>query len=229
MNNTNLKRLIDAAERLRPLLGELVFVGGAVTGLLITDEAAADSRVTFDVDAVAEITSYAEYTVFGERLRELGFREDVSEDAPLCRWLNDQVVLDVMALDSSVLGFSNRWYQAAINRSRPFAIRPGLAIRVVSAPIFIATKLEAFRGRGHADFLASKDLEDIVSVIDGRPSLTAEIESEPGDLRTYLRLEIQKLLENTGFFNALPGLLLPDAVSQSRIGLVLERLRTIAR
>ena len=54
MNNPNLQRLIDAAEKLHPLLGELVFVGGAVTGLLITDDAAADSRITFDVDAIQQ-------------------------------------------------------------------------------------------------------------------------------------------------------------------------------
>jgi hypothetical protein len=61
MNDSNREQLIIAARLLRPLLGELVFVGGAVTGLLITDEAAADPQTTFDVDAIAEITSYAEY------------------------------------------------------------------------------------------------------------------------------------------------------------------------
>jgi len=32
---------------------------------------------------IAEITSYAEYTIFSERLRWLGFQEDGSEGAPL--------------------------------------------------------------------------------------------------------------------------------------------------
>jgi hypothetical protein len=66
---------------LRGYLGELVFVGGSVTGLLITDEAAGDPRPTVDVDAIAEITSYAEYAAFGDRLRALGFAEDSSEGA----------------------------------------------------------------------------------------------------------------------------------------------------
>jgi hypothetical protein len=42
MHNSSLEQLIAAARLLQPLLGELVFVGGSVTGLLITDEAAAD-------------------------------------------------------------------------------------------------------------------------------------------------------------------------------------------
>ena len=46
-----------------------------------------------------------------------------------------------------------------------------LEIRVVTAPYFIATKIEAFRGRGRGDFLASHDLEDLIFVIDGRSSI----------------------------------------------------------
>ena len=34
MSSTNLEQLITAAQLLRPLLDELVFIGGAVTGLL---------------------------------------------------------------------------------------------------------------------------------------------------------------------------------------------------
>jgi len=81
MSDPNLSQLIAAADALRPLLGELVFVGGCVTGLLITDEAAGDPRRTFDVDAIAEITSYVQYIDFGERLRTLGFTEDTTEGA----------------------------------------------------------------------------------------------------------------------------------------------------
>lgn len=85
MPNPNLERLVAAAALLRPMLGDLVFVGGAVTSLLVTDEGAGLPRTTLDVDAIAEIGSYAEYTAFGERLRALGFSEDTSEGAPLCR------------------------------------------------------------------------------------------------------------------------------------------------
>src|SRR6266705_6277956 len=98
MANPNLQLLTDAAKLLDPMLGELVFVGGCATALLITDEAAGDVRPTFDVDAIAEITSYAEYTAFSERLRKLGFSEDSSKGAPICRWRKGQTKLDVMPL-----------------------------------------------------------------------------------------------------------------------------------
>jgi hypothetical protein len=107
MPNPNLQLLTDAAKLLRPILGELVFVGGCATALLITDKAAADVRPTFDVDAIAEITSYAAYAEFSERLRKLGFQEDATEGAPLCRWCQQTTTLDVMPLDERILGFSN--------------------------------------------------------------------------------------------------------------------------
>ena len=67
MENPNFQLLLDAARLLKPILGELVFAGGCTTALLITDKAAADVRPTFDVDAIAEITSYAGYAQFSER------------------------------------------------------------------------------------------------------------------------------------------------------------------
>ena len=86
MRDINRHLLITAARLLQPILGEIVFVGGCATGLLITDEGAPNVRATIDVDAIAEITSYAECTLLAERLRSLGFTEDTSENAPLCRW-----------------------------------------------------------------------------------------------------------------------------------------------
>jgi hypothetical protein len=48
------------------------------------------------VDAIVEITSYAAYTDFSERLRKLGFTEDIREGASICRWRQKQTILDVL-------------------------------------------------------------------------------------------------------------------------------------
>jgi predicted nucleotidyltransferase len=228
MPDSNLEQLVVAAQLLRSLLGELVFVGGSVTGLLITDEAAGEPRITLDVDAIAEITSYAEYAAFGNRLRVLGFVEDTSEDAPLCRWVHPGTILDVMPLDEKILGFSNRWYRAAMEAATKRQLAEDLEIRVVTAPFFLATKLEAFKGRGKGDFSGSPDLEDLVAVIDGRPTLVTEVRAETFDLHEYVRTEIKRLLAKPRFLDALPGHLLPDAASQSRISLVIQRLEELA-
>ena len=227
MPNSNLEQLIATAELLRPMLRDLVFVGGAVTSLLVTDEGAGAPRTTIDVDAIAEITSYGEYAAFGERLRVLGFAEDTSEGAPLCRWVHSGMILDVMPLDEKILGFSNRWYRAAMDTAITQQLSQDLEIRVVTAPHFLATKLEAFKGRGRGDFFASHDLEDFIFVIDGRSTIVEEVQVEPS-LREYLSKEINELLATSGFIDALPGYLLPDAASQARIGTVLRRLETVA-
>ena len=199
-----------------------------MTGLLITDEAAADPRTTLDVDAIAEITSYAEYAAFGDRLRALGFQEDTREGAPLCRWVHRGTTLDVMPLDEKILGFSSRWYRAAMESPATARLSEGLEIRTVTGPFFIATKLDAFKSRGQGDFFGSHDLEDLISVVDGRPALVTEVRAGAVELRVYVRAEINGLLGTPGFLDALPGYLLPDAASQSRVGIVLRRLEELA-
>ncbi len=220
----NLARLTLAAERLAPLLNHIAFVGGCVTSLLITDPAAAPVRTTLDVDAIIQITSYAEFTELEHRLFDLGFRR--REMAPICRWFADDLILDLMPTDASILGFTNRWYKPALEHAEP--IRLGKhEIRVTAAPYFLTTKLEAFHGRGKQDFQMSHDLEDVITILDGRPELIEEIAGSPEDLREYLGAEFRSLLASPAFRDALPGHLLPDAASQQRITIVLSRIQQI--
>ena len=228
MANPNFELLTDAAKLLRPILGELVFVGGCATALLITDGAAADVRPTFDVDAIAEITSYAEYAEFSERLRKLGFQEDRREGAPLCRWRQQTTTLDVMPLDEKILGFSNKWYRPAMEHAEDRELEKDLKIRLVAPVYFCASKLEAFAGRGKNDFQTSRDLEDLIAVVDGRAELVGEIHAAAPDVRSYLAREIKKLISIGEFNDALPAHLPPDRASQDRIGTILSRLKAIA-
>ena len=62
----------------------------------------------------------------------------------------------------------------------------GRSIHVITAPFFLATKMEAFRGRGKMDFQASHDLEDFVAVLEGRETVVQEIAGSPQDVRDYL-------------------------------------------
>ncbi len=136
-------------------------------------------------------------------MRALGFVEDTSEGAPLCRWVHPRTILDVMPLDEKILGFSNRWYRAAMKAAVVRRLSDDLEVRMVTAPFFVVTKLEAFKGRGKGDFFGSRDLEDLV------------------------RTEINRLLATSGFLDALPGYLFPDAASQARISMVLKRLEEL--
>ncbi len=112
---------------------------------------------------------------------------------------------------------------AAVHR-----ISEDLDIRVITAPYFLATKLEAFQGRGESDLFASKDLEDVVTVLDGRPTIVAEIRRESAELSVFLQEAIGRLTADPRFADAISGYLLPDAVSQARITLVLERMHQLS-
>jgi hypothetical protein len=133
-----------------------------------------------------------------------------------------------MPLDERILGFSNHWYKPAMDAANLLEIAPGLRVRVVTAPYFCATKLEAFRGRGKVDYFASHDLEDLITVVDARPELVDELRSAPEDVRSYIASAIGQMLKDAQFIDALPGYLLPDAASQGRIRVILGRLREIS-
>jgi predicted nucleotidyltransferase len=229
MAHLNLQLLELSAEALRPLLSEIVFVGGCVTALHITDPAAAPVRVTHDVDVISEITSYGEYMTFSERLRGLGFKEDAGEGAPLCRWRRGALIVDVMPLDEKILGFSNRWYADAFRSASVIQLKSGVSLKVASAAHLLATKLEAFRGRGNGDYFASHDLEDLIAVIDGRESIVDEVAAATAALRDFIAEGIKSLITDPLFIDALPGFLLPDEASQGRLTLLLDRLRALAR
>jgi hypothetical protein len=51
----------EVAKRLGPLQERVVFLGGAATGLLITDAAVPEMRVTDDVDVIIESASRTDY------------------------------------------------------------------------------------------------------------------------------------------------------------------------
>lgn len=94
--NPNLRILELAVKRLGSLADDMVFLGGCATGLLLTDVAAPPIRITQDVDVITEVASLGDYYRLCERLRERGFSEDQSPGAPICRWLAEELGLDVM-------------------------------------------------------------------------------------------------------------------------------------
>jgi hypothetical protein len=152
---------------------------------------------------------------------------DRSPDAPICRWVAGRLQLDVMPTDPTVLGFSNRWYPLAVETARAYILPGAARIQLIKAPGFVATKLEAFRDRGRGDFVASHDLEDIVTVIDGRPELESEVVASAEALRAYLRDVLGPLFANDQFLVALAGHLPGDSASQGRLPVVIDRLRRL--
>jgi predicted nucleotidyltransferase len=227
MADSNIELLAGVAVALGDLRERFVFLGGCATALLITDPAAPPVRATHDVDAVVAIVSLAEYHRLGNALRARGFSQTVAEGEPPYRWTIGGMKLDVLPTDEAVLGFSSRWYSAAMRTAVTVSLRRGLDIRLVTPAYFIATKLDAFAERGKGDYLESHDLEDVLSVVDGRPEIVDDIAQAEPELRRYVGKIFADLVADEGFLNALPGLIVEGSPAV-RAPVVLERLRTIA-
>lgn len=228
-NDPNVAMLEVVAEALGDeLRRETVFIGGAAAGLLITDPAMPAIRPTDDVDLVFEALALTDYHRFERRLRTRGFTQDASAGAPICRWRVAGITVDVMPTIEEVLGFSNRWYPHAIETATPEGLPSGRKIRLIVAPAFVATKLEAFDGRGNRNFLFSHDVGDLLAVVDGRDALVEECRQSAPELRAYLRERFTRLLATPSFVESLAGHLPGDAASQERLPELEARLRLIA-
>lgn len=225
-----------AAQELAPFLDEVAFVGGATVALWLTDPAAPKPRVTKDVDVVVEVATRVAWYRFEERLRAYGLRNDMSSPV-ICRWRagspGDELVIDLMPGDAAILGFENRWQRPALDHAKDISLPSGRQIRAIPPPYLIATKLEAWNGRGGGDHLRSHDLEDIINLIDGRAEIVDEVEDVSGDLRSFLSREIATLLEQPRFKDAIDGTVgglgRGGSGDEDRVDeVVLPRLRTLA-
>lgn len=221
----NREYLLIVADAIGDLCNEIVFVGGSVAGLLLTDAIADGVRATKDVDAVVEATTLSQYHQAEKKLAVSGFKRDIGSEV-ICRWRHagTGVLFDLMPTDPVVLGFSNSWYPEALNTAMRMRLSDRIEIRVISGPAFVATKLEAFMSRGGGDILSSHDLEDILNVVDGRPSIVEELSAASEALQKFVRQTFGALLARPDLENYLPGLLSDG----NRTAVVLSRLKIMA-
>lgn len=194
-------------------LAECAFVGGCTTAMLVTDSAVLDDiRFTDDVDLVIELAGIPAWEKLTQRLAAKGFKI-TGEDDVNCRFRFNDVIVDVMPSDASILGYANRWYVEGLAQAIPFELPGGRVIRIFKPDYFLATKLEAFSGRGEGDPY-HKDVEDIIILLDGRPELLADVSEASDELRQYIAAGISALaklggidyaIESSGSVRANPG------------------------
>ena len=181
------QRLQEISETLPDIRDRLVFVGGGVTELLISDSAGRKPRPTKDVDCIIEVVSRVEYHRLEEHLRRAGYANDSSSPPIICRWLKGPLILDVMPTLEGILGFTNIWYKEAISQPLSHTLPNGVRINIVHPVYYIATKTEAFRDRGQGDYRASHDFEDIVALVNGREEIVSEMKNAKEGVRGAMR------------------------------------------
>ncbi|MFC2993622.1 hypothetical protein [Halomonas tibetensis] len=209
------------------LRDQVAFVGGCTTGLLLTDAFTREQvRSTDDVDLIISVITYAHLTRFKEALKAKGFKDPSSrdEEMPICAMKLGELRVDLMPDHGGVLGFSNHWYPQALKTAVPVSLGNDLTIRIVTPTLFVATKLEAYKGRGDGDPLSSHDIEDILNLVDGRPELLDEVRAADSALQDYIVAELGQLLKNDDFGYAVQS----QAGDPDREALLFERLEILA-
>ncbi len=198
MYSTNIKMLQIVANGLGDLKNEMVFVGGAVAELYANDPAASDIRPTLDVDCVIELQTRLAHAKLEEDLRSKGFQNDRSEGAPICRFVYQDIKVDIMPTEEKILGFSNRWYSEGIANRIIKTLPDGTEIFVFSTEYFLAAKFEAHYSRGGNDLRQSHDFEDIIYILGNSTDILDVIKNANESVKYYLIKECQVLFENDG-------------------------------
>ena len=212
--------------RLRDVEFGRAFLGGSVLSLLVTDPVADTVRVTKDVDVMVDVRTRKDFHVLDATLERLGFAHDMSEGAPVCRWIYDGITVDVLPIREEVLGWKSKWFEEALANAVPIE-RDGCPIKIISAPYFVALKLEAFEERGERDFITSTDFEDVICLFNGRDSLVDEI-AACEVLRAELAGKFASYLESPDLKDAIEGFVQTEPNSEIRFRQILDKFAAVA-
>ena len=160
-------------------------------------------------------------------LRALGFANDTSKGAPICRWVYQDILVDVMPSDSDVLGFSNLWYDEGIENKISKMLPNEAEIFVFPPEYYLAAKLEAHKGRGDNDLRQSHDFEDIIYILDNCPELLESISNANESVKAYLKKECFNLLKNEGLTEGIESAL-PYGSEEEATEIIMELIQNIA-
>lgn len=165
--------------------------------------------MTGDVDIVIGAETKTKYFEFIEQLKRLGFYQSVDNNDPVFRFRFDHeggnLLVDVMSPADIVLGFTNRWYHDGMKTATTHELPNGKKIRLFTLPYLLASKIVAFKGRGSKDPYLSKDLEDIVSLIDGADDLPEELGSAEKSVKDFIIKNLKEMISDTGLRQAIEG------------------------
>jgi predicted nucleotidyltransferase len=221
---TPLEEMRIVARRLEPLNVPFAFVGGAVMCLLVDHPEVTQFRRTKDVDVIVAVITYGQFARLEARLRENGFTHDMSEGAPICRWIIDGCKVDIMPAEPANLGMNTRWFPEALELAIVRDLGDGCSARAVSPTMFLATKLEAFKDRGKGDCFGSHDLEDIVTLVDGYAAIVGDVNRAEPNVRAFISHGFRELLNHPDFRDAVLG----HQPEKLRVPLDMERFTAIA-
>ncbi len=222
MNTPSSIEMLEIVSRgLDDLLDNFVFVGGAVASLYYDNPASQTIRPTDDVDCIIKIVNWSKYQSYDKKIESLGFRHDTRQGAPICRWIFNNVTVDIMTTDEKFTGFTNRWYEEGISQTITAHLPSKQKISILALPYYIASKIEAFKSRGAGDFRFSQDIEDIILILDSLTDLNS-IKKGPDAVLDYFNQEFKIMVQDDQFLESVRAFIGYSQTSSDRAQRIID-------
>lgn len=194
---SEIEQIMDrVAEELSWLSPAPVFLGGATVGLFLDDFGRAQLRPTQDIDCIVpQVLTRTDWWKLEEQLRDRAWSP--VPGGPICRYRSPGGgLVDLMAEVPEVLGFSGKWYPHTVRGAQFRELATGRQVLVPTPEHLLACKLEAWSDRGRADSLLSRDLEDVVSLLDGCRELEAGVTAADEELQDWIAGVLVEIVDN---------------------------------
>ena len=219
----NIKVVEKVAFALGELNDDVIYVGGAVVSLYVTDAGAEQPRPTKDIDISVQVSSYAQMDQLREKLANKKIYPAPTETI-MYRYSYEDILIDFIPYEETPLGPTNRWLKPGFEKAYP--LKAGDAeIKILPVSLFLATKWEAFKNRG-GDPRTSHDFEDIIYVIDNNQNLVDDISNAKDDVRDFLKLMSKEILTHSSANEIIECHINPYTANERR-KLIIEKLEQI--
>ena len=190
----NLSLLKTVAFKLRSLNEDVMFLGGAVLPLLVTGPAVSDIRKAKDVDLMVHAPSKPELCALEDRFWEAGLKR--MRTSAVCRWLVDNIPIDVLTTEKHSVGFINNWGVETMSGAQHWDLDDALRIKIIRSTHYLAVKFDAFYRRGDDNYETSTDIYDILLLLRGCPDTERDFQLWTSrELQSHLVGELTKLLD----------------------------------
>ena len=190
----NLKVVEKIALALEEINDDVIYVGGAVVSLYVTDEGAEQPRPTKDIDISVQISSYAQMDELREKLAAKKIYPAITEKV-MYRYTYEDVLIDFIPFEATSLGPTNSWLKPGFKKAYTVNVETA-TIKILPVSMFLATKWEAYKNRG-GDPRTSHDFEDIIYVIDNNLDLLEDIAKADKEVQAFLKEMSEEILSHT--------------------------------
>ena len=140
------------------------------------------------------------------------------------RYKVNGITVDVMPTSEEIPGFGNSWHKPAFITAPSCDLGQKVTLKLFRPEYFLASKFDAFKGRGKNGGRTSTDFEDMVYLFNNRTTLWQKIEKSDILVKEYFLERLKSLLTNRYIKEWISGHL-----ERSEQGMTIHILENMAR